>query len=312
MSGKYVYFAPTGGFVDLLARINIWRRFCRSQKRTLLLDTSKTMYRINFHQYFNISGPVITDTALIDKIVENPSLTRFPTNFDFDKLKKNKYIFTSLDKKRYFRVGEEGVKSLMPKEPWEVKNYSQDIIVSVTNGGGVSNACKTLESLSFKKDFGEEIRNEYIEKKNLVGSDYLCLHVRHTDYSNDYKSFYIKHKKKIHSYSRIYLCTDNPEVIDFFVSKKLNVYNFTTFPDGTKHIENVDFYKCKKPKALPLHHSNIDGHRQLKDLLIDMSFAADSAEFLPAGGLTGGYVQLCDYYKKKSDCSVIDFLHESK
>lgn len=299
----------------MLARTNMWRKFCHRQKRTLLLDTSKTMYRINFNKYFDISGPVITDTDLIDKIVEDTSLTKFPTNFDFDKLKKNKYIFTSLDKKRYFREGKEGAKFLMPKEPKLIEDCPQalekDIIVTISNGGGSWDIEQGLCSLTFKKDFGDEIKNEYIEKKNLVGSDYLCLHVRNTDYTSNYINFYNKYKEKIHSYAHIYICTDNPEVIDFFVSKKLNVYNFTTFPDDSGHIENVDFYKCKKPKALPLHHSNIDGRRQLKDLLIDMSFAADSTEFLPARR-SGGYVLLCLRTKNKLKSSVIDFLHESK
>ena len=60
MSEKYVLFVPQGGLNDCFTRINITISYCELTNRTLLLDFTRSEYRINFFDYFlNLLHPYI-------------------------------------------------------------------------------------------------------------------------------------------------------------------------------------------------------------------------------------------------------------
>lgn len=313
MSKKYLYFAPTGGFVDILSRIRACLRYCANNNRILLIDTTRLLYKINFCEYFDIHEPnvtVITDSKKINQIIGNPSFTTFPVNFDFKTFVDNQYIFLTEGENRCFKLKHDDKKTIMPLPSHDGSSpighkCESDIIVYIGDGGQVIQALGGLTKIKFQKDFADKIKQEYLKKKSKLGEHYLCIHTRHTDYQSDYELLYNENKHKIHSYQNIYLCTDNESVINYFRSKKLNVYNFTTFPNQNNHINNVRFYENKNPIAIPIHFSDINGETQLIDLLIDISFASDSTEFL--SNSVGGFTNLCRYFKLQN-FNIIDYL----
>ena len=94
----YVYFSPQGGFNDTLANINNTIEYCIKTKRTLLVDTTKSCYNINFSDYFyfkNIPIPIITDVNKIRKIIADESLSIYPNNIIDRNIDNWMFVYTS-------------------------------------------------------------------------------------------------------------------------------------------------------------------------------------------------------------------------
>jgi len=53
---KYVLFVPKSGLNDNFANISKAISYCKLEKRTLLLDMTNSLYKINFSDYFNIEN----------------------------------------------------------------------------------------------------------------------------------------------------------------------------------------------------------------------------------------------------------------
>ena len=103
---------------------------------------------------------------------------------------------------------------------------------------------------------------------------YLCIHIRNTDYKCDYEQLFYNNKELIESYSSVYIATDSKEALEFFKSKHLNVYNFTTFG-----------------QSKPLHYDiSIDSHTRMIDLISDIYIITMSDKIL--SNSQGGFISL--------------------
>jgi len=132
-----------------------------------------------------------------------------------------------------------------------------------------------------RKNLKEIIKN----KLSLLGNHYLCLQIRNTDIKSNYVKLYEENKNIIHSYEKIYICTDNKLVIEYFKNKKLNIYNFTTFPQ--KNFKN-------------LHNSNVPPKIKFTDLFTDIFIAVNSEKIiLNCEGGFGKFLKTCNYNKNK-------------
>lgn len=240
MSDKYVWckLKSSPGLNDCFSQITYVIDYCKKNNRILLLDMTHSPYAINFSDYFHI---LICECNII---------------YDIDKIKdilKNK---PSLNPNLLYSINE------LPHD------VNEDIILHCPVGGG--------NGFYFFKQLGltEKIKSICIQKMNLL-ENYLCIHVRNTDYKCDYPKLYEDNKEKIHSYDQIYICTDDESVITFFKSKHLNVFCFTTFP--TKSFKN-------------LHTSNVSKDIKIQDLLVDIFIATNSKELL--SNSKGGFIKL--------------------
>ena len=269
MTDKYVLFITKAGLNDLFAQVHRTISYCKKHNRNLLLDMTSCSYNINFSDYFHIPRSecnIIYDTDKIkDILFTHNTLSVYPNHLDLnpiDFMNKNiKLEFKDKDNKR-FRC----YKNILLDLP---DNVNEDIILHCGYYGG--------DGFLLFKQLGltENLKSICKQKMKLLHDNYLCIHVRNTDYKCDYPKLYENHKEKIHSYDQIYICTDDESVITFFKSKNLNVYCFTTF-------SNI--------KARSLHYSSVPGDIKIQDVIVDIFIATNSREIL--SNSKGGFIKL--------------------
>ena len=177
-------------------------------------------------------------------------LTVHPTNLDFnliDLFDKTKKISFKYKKGKSFFVN---------NIPLDLPISSNKKIILYSQFGG-GNGYRFFKHLVLC----ENIKNILKKKISLLKENYLCIQVRNTDLKCDYKKLY-RRKKYIHNFNQIYICTDDKFVYDFFKSKNLNVFCFTTFPEGS--YRNI-------------HRNNtIPPNIKMEDLLTDIFIATNS------------------------------------
>jgi len=228
-------------------------------------------YHINFSDYFYIKKvgcDIIYDSNKIKNIIlslENSNrLTVHPNNLDFnliDLFDKTNKIYLK------YKVG--GV-FLYNNIPLNLPiNADENVILHSRCGGG--NGFLFLKKLLLHNN----IKNIVKKKITLLKKNYLCIQVRHTDKKCNYKKLYKNNKNYIHNFDEIYICTDNKSVYNFFKSKRMNVFCFTTFPT--------------KPSR-SLHHSNVAPSTKMEDLLTDIFIATNSKSIL--SNSKGGFINL--------------------
>ena len=148
-------------------------------------------------------------------------------------------------------------------------NKSENIIINVECGTG--NGYEVFKDLILNSELKKYCQSRY----SLLPKKYLSIQVRNTDIKNNYQNLYEINQKLLDKYKSIYLATDDPNVIHFFKSKNLNVYNFTTF--------NSDGYKN-------LHNSNLPGFIKIRDLLCDIFLLSQGKYLLSTS--KGGFINL--------------------
>ena len=258
---KYVLFLPMGGFNDSLTNIKRTLDYCKRFNRILLLNTKNFFYKIDFSDFFDLNDKVIIyNYNKIKKIINN-NLSLYPKNLNYklSNIMDNTVIF----KYSRYAYTSNGVSLALPN-----KIVAEDVILHVRCGGG-SEGYQLFHKLLLK----DHIINICKSKLSLINQHpYLCIHVRHTDLTCNYKKLYEDNKAVIHSYNAVYIATDNKLVVDYFKSKNLNVFSFTTFPEDAKN----------------LHGSNIPGNIKIKDLLVDIFIATNSNKIL--SNSEGGFI----------------------
>jgi hypothetical protein len=243
---KYFSLIPGGGFNDILSQIYFSIEYCIKFKRILLINTVNTDYNINFSDYFTINLPnIIYDNTEVQKILsENCNASSKYLHQYIEEILKNKI------------------------------EYIEDIVFYHSCGGRGDNYV-LFHFIQLKP-----ILVDYcIENYNKIPKPYMAIHIRNKeDLIQDYKSIvYEKNKDLIHSQSAIYLATDDNTCIDYFRNCRLNVFNFTTFPEG-------EYYN--------LHMQNgIDYDLKFKDMISDMCICALANGFISES--KGLFTNLC-------------------
>jgi len=262
----YVYFEPQGGINDILAGINRALLYCNIYKRILLVNGNKSVYNINFFQYFKCPQHyIIFDTEKIKYICSNKKLKIFPKelNGKMNDILNGKIDFLYTKCRGLYSYN--GKKLFLPN-----KKISEDIIIHGKCGGG--NGYNFFKELKFQPNIKDVCKERY----NRLTKPYLCIQIRNTDYKCDYCSYFKKYEKKIRSFKEIYISTDDKKAIDFYRDNGLDVKNFTTFPDDTVYNN--------------LHESNIDSNVKFIDLLCDIYIISMSEKLL--SNSNGGFIQL--------------------
>ncbi len=265
---KYVYFIPKGGINDMFVQIEHVIKYCTRYKRILLLDTTNSIYKINFSDYFDIEYVycnIIYNSNIIREILKKKSLSIYPAILTTDSID-----ILNIDKKLTWKEGNTCFcyKDTFLKLP--EKEVKEDIIVYAACGGG--NGFIFLKKLIFK----DKIKEICIRKLRGFKRPYLCIHVRNTDRKCNYKEMYMDNMREIHSYNLIYICTDDKNVITFFKSKGLNVVCYTSFPSG---------------KYRSLHKTTeIPNRKKMYDIFVDIYMATNCSKIL--SNSQGGFINL--------------------
>lgn len=263
---KYVYFEPKGGFNDILCNITYCLTYCKNNQRILLVNGKKSVYNINFSEYFEIplDTYIIFDINEIKKICLNNSLSIYPNKFQ----NRMEYVLGDTIKFVYCPGGGgrlcEDTKLELPD-----KIINEDIIIYSQCGSG--NGFYLFKELIFKQNIMEICKERYKSLKK----PYLGIHIRNTDYKCDYVGFFNKYEILIKSFTEVYIATDDYNVIQFFKEHGIQIKNFTTFPTKV---------------SINLHSSNVDPHIKFVDMICDIVILSLSDKLISPS--IGGFIKL--------------------
>ena len=131
MGTKYVLFIPQGGINDCFVQINKIIEYCIVHNRTLLLDFTNSVYKINFSDYFKIKYTkcnIIYNSNQIKYICINNKLTVYPKNLNIK-------LIDLFNKKNYFKyeISHYSCNNIKLDLP---DNCNKDIILYSALGGG--------------------------------------------------------------------------------------------------------------------------------------------------------------------------------
>jgi hypothetical protein len=258
----YVYLSPQGGFNDMLSTINRTIKYCTTTNRTLLIDTTKSCYGINFSDYFyfkDIPISIIADVNDIRNIIADESLTIYPNTITDRNLNNWKFVWTQPG-----TFSLHGIDTTLPCE-----QCNDNIIIHSACGGGPG--INLFKNIFFRQNIIDHVKHESVK---LPGK-YLAIHIRNTDIQCDYKLLYQQNRNLIHSHDTIYIATDDPTSLTFFRAQGLNVLNFTEFPENI--IRN-------------LHYSTVSSDSKIKNVICDI-YAISMAHNLISNS-QGGFINL--------------------
>jgi hypothetical protein len=230
-----------------------------------------SIYKTNYADYFKLNSDIIiSDTNKIIEICKETD-SIYPSCFKDKMLSvfNNEIITTYKGNKihQYDNI------SLAPPN----KKINETIIVCYINYGGAF-GYKIFRQIEFTPDVKSLCKARY----DLIVKPYLCIQIRNTDHKCDYVNLYNKNKDIIHSYSNIFIATDDKHVLDFFKERGLTIKNFTTFPDT----------------GVQLHYSDVNPRDKMLDLLCDIYLISMSEKLLSSS--QGSFIRLVtDCYNRK-------------
>jgi hypothetical protein len=261
---KYLLVLPKGGLNDQLCVISRALDFCATHSRQLLLDMSNCCYKIDVNKFFTIPN-VISDPDTITNILQNkslyPSILQTDPRFAYYRYKDTCFEFN-------------GRAMNLPKS-----DVDEDIIVYVKSGGGHQSE-KIFMSLQFTN-----LVKEYIHSKKI--DNYICLQVRNTDIKCDYKTLISDNLSLITS-SRLYVATDDKNVLNYLESQNIKFENFCNFP--------TDSYKN-------LHYADVDPEIKFLNVLLDIYIIVNAKELITNS--IGGFIRLCKNLRKNKNFNLL-------
>lgn len=256
---KYLYFIPLGGFNDILCRIQECYDFCKKTNRKLYIDAFYSPYKTNLFKYIKLAKNKVIDL-------------NFNNFLDF--IKDDISIFPNINKENLFKIiyHKTKIKNIINQETFIFNDFKhilftkpnfdndESLIIYARYGGGDS--FHTFDKLIF---FHKYIREYCIYMLNKIKKPYIGIQIRNTDLKSDYKNIIKKNIKLFDKYKRFYIATDDVNVLNYFKSKNINVYNFCTY---------------SKKKSINLHSSNINGKIKIRDLICDLFLLINSQKII--------------------------------
>jgi hypothetical protein len=232
--------------------------FIKESKCNIIYDSNKIKYILSILERPNNVYPTTLDFKLIDLFDQSTNLT-ISNNFIY----KEDYSDDCFYKNTQLHLPDHTDKTF--------------ILHSKIIGG---NGFLFFEKLLLNDKVKQTVKQTLTKLKE----PYLCIHVRNTDLTCDYKKLYKDNKQYIHSFNSIYICTDDKEVVTFFKNTTLNIHCFTTFPSDS-------YYS--------LHYTtDISPHTKMMDVINDIFIATNSKGIL--SNSDGGFIHLLqNCYKHK-------------
>lgn len=294
MSVKYMYLHAGGGLNDILIGLSNALKFCEETDRVLLFDLAQTVYGVPFDRYFSWpDDKVITDKSVIEEILSR-DLSVFPTQltgrssmimerssdltydwgrcfcFEVDSYSGGRSCPGSLK----IECKESSFREIVDFAALDLDAQEELIIHARCGGGWVKLSYAILDLFKFKKSLVDHA----ISNLSLLGSPYLFLHIRGTDYPSKIPVEEVigSHKDTIERYEEVYLATDDTDVLDAFDKEGIPYKNFSTFPS------NAGQYYSH-------HYSSVSGDHKIKDMFSDLFLCANAGEFIQS---VGGFSKL--------------------
>lgn len=198
----FVLCRPQGGINDMLCQIEHCCRYAEKFSRSVIVDTKYAKaihFRDRFSEYFvSQQQSLILDATDADLEEANNSI--FPYCV-MGKVRDYDFHF-SWDHRLYVES------STMTPLTFEThKHYPTKYLLHHTGGGGQL-SMGALQRLRLH----DSVVDLLIQRLEMIGRDYVGIHIRNTDYETDYHSSL--HELKSFQNTPILVCTDSQAVLD--------------------------------------------------------------------------------------------------
>jgi hypothetical protein len=274
---------PQGGLTDMLSRVGACCRYADTENRLVIVETDFARaenFRDDFCRYF-ISHDADLVLTSRDYAKDFDSFDVEPVGF---KTRVNDY---RVEYNRSLSALAEVGSGLIPSFDLKQK-FNAPLLLYHAVGGGLRKAEIVMRRISISP-FVLHTLNERLAR---IGGSYSSVHIRHTDYSTDYKDRILALRPQI--VGSLYVATDNREVLDFCreVFGAERVFNFSVFPAvaGEPIHDNL---------KMDPRQSNLDAICDLLILAMAKSYHFFPISNSPGGGLGySGFSRLAELLHK--------------
>jgi len=267
---RKAYLYATGGLADILRELYRTYRYCKKNNFNLIHFETEYYKSSNFFDIFKFNFDI--PFAYGEKKLNVENLQYFQNQY-IKKINGNNYCFFCDRCRSNRRVC---IKQYLNKKiiPEDVFNCCYE-----TNFGSFL----ALKNLELKEKFKIKLKN-YI-KKNKLDQDYMSVHIRGTDRSNDYRKYgfsnineYIEKVSIQINQSKIpvYVSTDDAYILELLIKKTNKDFLFN---------EEIIFQLNKKN----LHSEGDKNPKILENAVIDLFVLARGLDIIPS---VGGFSRL--------------------
>jgi len=225
---KYLLIKGINGFGNMISVLNVGYMLAKKTKRTLIIDWTHPEWKLGFDEYFMFTDKELKYLEYNDflKNVKVDNLNIYPTFFKNNLNKNLIELQPNIDKNNNY--GDFFDKCIKYAE-----NNTYDIIVYSYNWipyNGIKNLWKKIKL--------KEPYSNYIQDRIKELGEYKGIHIRNTDIKNVNLSWAIEYFM-FNKNNKIYLATDDKELLNKLQKIYTNIINFTTFFDN-KPLHNID------------------------------------------------------------------------
>lgn len=225
---RYILCFPICGFNDIINHIYKCLIYAIQFNRLLVIDTTKSPFKDDINNYFDISHQNIFSGNLSDfyELVSE--------NNTFPKISKQLLI----NKDNFFPNG------LFKHIPLEIdlnKDYDETFIIYNNKGWG-KNLIDFFDLFPLKS----YIIDMYNERRNKLPRRYVSVHIRNTDYKSNVEFFLTIHLETIKK-NTVFLASDNLDTINYIKNRfGNNIITFSEIPPLENNL-NIHIFNYKVP-----------------------------------------------------------------
>jgi hypothetical protein len=266
VSERFLLCRPEGGFNDMLCQIELCWRYAEAHNRTLIVDSTATVFGDVFGNYFRLADGQHAELQLTpERLQQLNAASVFP-----------EAVQGRID--GYTKIWSEhawGFVDASSHEPLSFDNgrdYAQTVLLHQQHGGGTVSV-DALRRLRLQPELAQYIRGRIAG----LGADYDAIHVRHTDYITDLGQFFGSLAGKLAG-RRVLVCSDNAEVIALArqTFKRAEIVTVSDVPD----LGGRPIHLHGKAAGVPAFDLN-------RDMLTDLLALAASAHLYVSRVLDG-------------------------
>jgi hypothetical protein len=249
---RRVLCRPQGGLNDVLTQIERVCRYAEQFDRDIIIDTNfhSTIYiKDHFPRYFvSRQKRLVLDLPTIEFDLNAASIV--PHFLASDLLGYDAYYDREL----------RCVVEKTTRQPISFdfsKDYAESLLVHHAMGGLRHASVAALARLCLHNDISDEL----IKRLHSIGSNYVAVHIRNTDYKTSYQSLLnrLKDHPDLRSGETLFVATDNIACLEFcrHIFTGINVVSFSKLPDESgrplhRLSEHDDVYGRNKDAILDL------------------------------------------------------------
>ena len=216
---KYVLCRPRGGLNDMLCEIEKCRMYAEQHGRKLLIDTTLSGFREHFWRYFELAWP----DSIFEMTLDYSALNQMPS---FPKVIQGNISHFQATRSPILLGGYIDAKTGEKITFDFSKAYEETLLIHEQEWSGPMISVFFLDRLRLTN----EVKEIVLEKLLTLPKYYDAIHIRHSDYTTNYKDYLASIKSDL-SNRNVLICSDSSEVLEYCQSEltESRLYRLSTF-----------------------------------------------------------------------------------